>query len=872
VGAIFNPSTTYYFGAQVFKGGLWSQITTNASASATTPAPGIKIDSSAVKALNFAGVCPVFDTSTNTIRIGWTMNRNAAGAPDSLDIGISYSIVSATADTVVYGNNVIVQASANTDTVAVKLHEDLVFNATYYVKLWLRNPGGMWTDPGAGSACTVHVPSFTWQSIVYFAKDPDTVYAFNREIRLMNQPLDVSTNQNIVRYVVPPSAATGNFTLVSVGFEFSVKDRGTPIYVGLKVDSVPAGFALTDVRIYRDSAGRMLLSREATVYDPANRYVSILTNDYDYPFVAMVDRQTPACQPLSNLAAYVAASKPVFDTVVVRDNIANCSWRYLTARGGDPYDTSTVKVGGFLNDTSETLRVMIDSNFVTQDNGVRALLIVDDGIHYDTVNLSRSVQTDGSDIAVTEAQNWVPLSVTAELDSPDARKVLRELPGVGAAWKYDDTKFRIFRCFPVPDQSQPWKWVEYSDTLAQEFEFVRGNIIWAKTLKQCTVRYGYSHTASLITTFQFRIPPNAWTDFAVPFKFDINVGDMLSGTSNGDSLEFYTWQRDVKSHVYKSELVFMEASGDSHFNNVATPLSSDAAGYTVYNPTSDTVVLNVPPLPVALSQQGLQKKKSVTSSQPEWTIRVAASEEDGSSLSSVYCGYAAPASAATRPGPVAYYPLAPSFGSAHVGVSDQGGKNVYGVAIAHAMAGGGCAYLLTFVNDGVTKNRISYHCDNLSPVPKGSTAAVWNGETGAFEDFSKGDATVTVEAGIKEYRTLLVGNAGYMAKARLLGRPSLLALIGTYPNPFRGLVRIRYSVPYTGVKNVKFTIYNLSGKVVWRHEVKDVAQSGVSDLVWNGTGTDGRPVAAGIYVLRMAALNSATKPLGVFERKMTFMP
>jgi hypothetical protein len=448
--------------------------------------------------------------------------------------------------------------------------------------------------------------------------------------------------------------------------------------------------------------------------------------------------------------------------------------------------------------------------------------------------------------------------------------VLRELPGVGATWKYDDTKFRIFRCYPVSVQAQPWKWVEYSDSLAQEFEFVRGNIIWAKTLKQSTVRFGPSHTASLTAPFPLRIAPMAWTDVALPFKFDINIGDILSASVGADSLEFCEWKRNITSHKYTAELVFNKVTNDVHFDNPATPLSSNAAGYAVFNPTLDTAVLNVPPLPVALSHQGLQKKKSAASSQPGWTIRVAATEEDGSPLSSVYCGYA-PAPH-VGDGKVTYYPLAPSFGNTHVGVSDKGGKNVYGLGIAHAMADGGCAYLLTFVNDGAVKGRISYHYDNLSPVPKGSTVAVWNGATGAFEDFSKGDAAVTVEGGTKEYRTLLVGNAGYMAKAKLLGRPSLLALIGTYPNPFRGLVRIRYSIPYTGVRNVKFTIYNLSGRVVWRHEVKDVAQFGVSDLVWNGTGTDGRPVAAGIYVLRMAALNSGLKAMGVFERRMTFMP
>jgi hypothetical protein len=292
IGDKFNPTTVYYFGAQVFKGGLWSQITTNASATATTPAAGAPLDSSTIKALDFKTAGPVFDTATNTIKIGWTVNRSAI---DSLDIGISYSTVSAAADTVV---GQIVQSNANADSAVVKLHENLVFNANYYVKLWLRRPGGKWTDPGQNSAGVVRTPSFTWQSVTYFSKENDTVYAFNREIRLLNQPGDRSLTANVVRYVSPPILSINGLIPVSIGVDFQVKDRGYPFYIGLRVDSLPPGSLFSDVRIYRDSAGLLLLAREPIVYDSANRYVSILTNDLDFPFVAMIDTNNASGVPL----------------------------------------------------------------------------------------------------------------------------------------------------------------------------------------------------------------------------------------------------------------------------------------------------------------------------------------------------------------------------------------------------------------------------------------------------------------------------------------------------------------------------------------------------------------------------------------------
>jgi PKD repeat protein len=860
IGGNFNQTTRYYFGAQVYSNGLWSKITTDASANDSTPAAGAPIDSATMTLLNLARVGPVFDTLTNTIRIGWTVNYSAV---ESLAVGISYSAVSAAADTVV---GQTVQSIRNTDSATVKLREDLLFGTNYYVKLWLRRGDGKWTDPGPSSAGMVTTPSFTWQSVVYFTRDPDTVYAFNREIRLLNRPLDVGATVNTVRYRTMPALAIGDFTQVSIGVEFMVKDRGTPFFIGLKADSIPAGFTLADVRIYRDSAGLLLLAREQMSVDTVNRYVSLLTNDLDFPFVAMVDRRAPTHVPLTNITAFVPASKTIQDTIIIRDNIANCSWRFQTARGGSAYDTVMYKMEGFLNDTCETLAVTIDANLVTQDNGVRALLIISDGVHDDTLNLSRCVQRDGLDIAFTDAGNWAPLSVSAVLDTPAAKTVLRELPGVGYEWKYDDTKFRIFRCAPASGQPKPWKWVEYSDASSQDFDFVRGNVIWVKTLKQATVRFGPSHTASLTEVFHARIAPKAWTDFTLPFNFDINVGDIMNATANGDSLGFYVWQRDITTHRYTSDLTFMKAMSDVHYNNPATPLSGSSAWYTVYNPRSDTVILTVPPLPVAMSRQGMNKKSEVAGG---WALHVASSTEDGSSLSTVHCGY----TAAQRSGGVSYYPMSPSFGTMHVAVCDESGSKAYGIALSHASADGGYAFLLAFINDGTDAGRIMYHLENSTTLPKGLKAAVWNGNAGKFETFSpKGDAAVTVGAGAREYRLLVVGDAGYLAKARLIGHPSLLALVGTYPNPFKGSVRIRYSIPYEGVKSVKFTIYNLSGKIVWRHEVKDVTRSGASDLVWNGTGTDGRCVAAGVYVLRMSAMNNGSKPVGVFERKMTLLP
>jgi hypothetical protein len=233
----------------------------------------------------------------------------------------------------------------------------------------------------------------------------------------------------------------------------------------------------------------------------------------------------------------------------------------------------------------------------------------------------------------------------------------------------------------------------------------------------------------------------------------------------------------------------------------------------------------------------------------------------------VYCGFTKASG-----GGVSYYPVAPSFGNAFAGIFDRGSGTMHGHAVAHSLDNGGAAFLLAFCNDGQEPATMLYHLENLSMLPMGMAAAIYDDVAGRWEDLSKGDLSVSVGADAKAFRWLFVGTQGYLAKAASIARPAALKLFGTYPNPFSSMVRIRYCLPYDGVEKVRFAIYDMRGRSVWQKEINVVSKYGVSDMVWNGRAVNGQPVAAGIYILRMTALNSGKKPAGVFEKKMTFLP
>ncbi len=80
--------------------------------------------------------------------------------------------------------------------------------------------------------------------------------------------------------------------------------------------------------------------------------------------------------------------------------------------------------------------------------------------------------------------------------------------------------------------------------------------------------------------------------------------------------------------------------------------------------------------------------------------------------------------------------------------------------------------------------------------------------------------------------------------------PSTFALMQNYPNPFNPSTSIRYALPVDARVTVK--IYDVLGREVTTL-FNDVQQAGVQTLAWNGTSSNGSPVASGVYLYRMEA-------------------
>lgn len=84
--------------------------------------------------------------------------------------------------------------------------------------------------------------------------------------------------------------------------------------------------------------------------------------------------------------------------------------------------------------------------------------------------------------------------------------------------------------------------------------------------------------------------------------------------------------------------------------------------------------------------------------------------------------------------------------------------------------------------------------------------------------------------------------------------PADFALIGSAPNPFSTVTTIAYHIQENRTTGLPVTlaIYNLAGRRV-RTLVDERRYPGRFEVVWDGTGDDGVPVASGVYFCHMTA-------------------
>ncbi|MBD3240740.1 MAG: hypothetical protein GF331_09165 [Chitinivibrionales bacterium] len=851
-----NPSTTYSFAAQARIRGDWTAVSSDSRTTVRT------LDSDPRDTVANSAVIDTawFDTLRNCIVVHWHYDTALNGAAQ---FGCVYGVDSAAVVSRIPGTW---HATTAQDSAVIELGESVVFDTTFTVAVKMRTRGGVPSRAAPRAIASVRTSAFAWQPIMYF-REPvgDTAWANNHRIALWHDgSWAYGKVTDTVRAVRLPAVPQG---MVSVGmpFMFTRCEAGPPLTLAVRYDSVPPGYRPEHIRLYRRNAeGHWLVFHDCMLL-PGQSMVRVRIRMADVrrqPFALLIDRQPPSIQVHSDLGSPVLHAHAISDTIACADNIANLRVTLLYSRAANAPRVGRLDT---LRARSAVVTTTIPRGYVTEDGGVRAWVVVSDGLHCDTVDLSRQVRRERASDVTTVPGKWVPLRTNAILDDNTLTAVIEGITGGG----YDNSRCRVFRWFDPAAAADAaggvHGWVEYEPGKENVFALTPGKLMWIKTRDEERLDFGGGVTVSLREPVTIALSPRNWTDVALPYKFGMHLGDILDATGNvAESLQYYRWTRGGDA-TYVTDAMYLAAIPDPALNDRTQALSSGAqTGYSIYNPLDYVVTLRIPPIAQPMSSyRNAQRGLARTKRHDSWALRIAAELEGAHRLGTVVLGYA-PGDKGT---PKSWYPSAPGFGGVTAKVLNRAAQTTHGHVVAHGVDDGGVRFDVLFENNTDAARVVSWRIEGLMSLPDTMAVRVVD-PRGGGEWPGDLPMQVAVPARGSALRTLTVGGPSYYVNAYAGVEP--FAGFVAYPNPFKAGIAVRFLLP-EGVGRLEYRLFDTRGRLVWRHTRSSDIRVGPNLVVWDGRAGHGSATAAATYLLRVRAYDRAGVLLATREQRVVRM-
>ncbi|MBN1757391.1 MAG: immunoglobulin domain-containing protein [Chitinispirillaceae bacterium] len=871
-------NTHYYIGVQVFRDGVGSFVPAGAQDQITTESPFQVTVPNTIKLTELT-----FDSVTNTFTLQWDIDTTGLGPITSLKTGILYRVGSAPGtvgvnDTDFNAITSDLQATGNTATIDPGMQ--LRFSSIYHFALLLKRNEEAWTLATDTSIGTVTTTPPSHQVISYFTDGSTSITAFNDQVRIGKAGNGIVNVTDTVKVFQPQNPE--GFIVASIGVDFAGDFRSDPVVVALTYDSLLLlGHSPDELRMYQynvDSDEWYLLSGDTV--DPVQKTVSFTgrLNEHPLPFVVMIDTVEPQVALLSDPASSVQQGVTVKDTLVIADNVANSS---VNLYYWNTYETGSQPVSTIRSEHNlDTVITSIPGDSVISDWGVKAKLVIYDGRFTIEQDISRSVLRSTSDPVVLEAGKWTPVITTAHLADSSIEGALRELSPTDP-WTYDSTLFIIYRWYNLSSPAVSLssydttsKWIEYSGGTSSLFTMSPGKVIWVKTLAGASVQsLGSGTTVPLKDAYTIPLKSRQWNDVALPFKFNITIGDVITATDSlnsiRDSLYVYKWvddDSDAKTPFITVAKYLSTVPGLDSLSGVFSSTSGeDGEGtYSILNLSQRDVELRIPPVPARYSlfkKSGTGKKKAVDRWDGKgWSVSLT-TKTAGGTCAPVYCGYI--------PGDgVTGYPVSPAFNKQRVIVLHPSRGTDHGHLIQHRKISGGFLYRIEFVNEEKRAADFSCSVTPATVLPENYRIGVYDPSKKAV-DLTPQDMSLSVPGETRAGRWLLVGDSAFIAGWSSTFAASL-SLLKVFPNPCRGEISIRYMLPDVDIRTLQVAMFDQLGRRVWSEKIThSLSNIGINTLRFN---PGKAAVGAGTYILRLTAIKRNGTVYGHKQQRILVVP
>jgi hypothetical protein len=849
-----EQKTRYYCGLQVERYRRWSLVTPAARCTLTTDTI---LDDAPIA--NTADIDTVeLDTVMSKIRVIWHVDTVL---PAMINAGVTWHGE---------GGAFPVPAAANTrfnarlgglpDTLLIAVDGlALEFGRSYYFGIWLQKDQGLWSPPAATSTGFFTIPQPKVIRVVLFRNDVRIVSVFGGAVVL--RMVDVVETQSVLRTIDLPFDGAGLVKVSPLSLDFT-PGTTTPITIMLgmryETDSIPTGCSVNDIRMYRfDTTHKVWLVDTTTLTrDSAGAPILTMKVTFDnciYPFVLAIDTIPPSLTVLGDTSSVVEPKQPIAMSLRVTDNIANPAVMLHAGQGCNRFS---------LNDTLRGMESLgetaweVPPDMVQGESGIRIWFVASDGRLTQKADVSRDISIFKSDNFIPEWERWTPLGATAILDTPAMKQALDEFGAGDASWKYDIYTMRLFRY----DKND---WREYSEDAAGTFAFVPGRVIWLKTRVPRPMDFGSGRSVSLKEPYVITLPAKSWTDFCLPFRFDIHIGDLLDllPAKVASALQFYRWKNGTGGNGgYTAEGFYLPLNQNAGSRTSVMRYrdsSTNKVAFTVWNALDSTVELRIPPIPTILSAVTAKRAAPATG---EWSIAVRPRTAD-ELLSPVFCAHNQVA------GGVVASPLPPGWSRVRAGISDERYGRMLGNLVVNETNNGGFSCRLDFENGNPEATTVSYAIERLTGAE--SAIVVIDPCTGAAA--TNPDAlSIEVPGNGCVYRILAIGSIPYCEGIAGNLKKIEFALARITPNPFHDALQIEFIVPYEGIERVRCAIINQLGRVIADIHTGSRAHPGYNRITWTQKGCNG--LAAGAYFIRLTGFDGKGRIVGERLSKILYLP
>ncbi|MCL2218351.1 MAG: autotransporter-associated beta strand repeat-containing protein [Chitinispirillia bacterium] len=776
-----------------------------------------------------------------------------------------------------------------TDSLRTIALEALVFDTVYHVYLYSVHP----VDGPAVSRAVdaVRVGSFTRQIVYVGTSGASLESAFVDNGRMGFSVQGWSISGVTCTVTVSPSTSGSNvagfeflgdfgyyYTVSAGSYVSSTSGVLEPFTIMIKAEGIPVPYTADDVRIYRYSG-----STWEVVYDTKyeNGYfvgtgIDMVHRDMGTTYRLAISTQRPTVRNNHGTMIYGSARRqavtigqtilPSEETYHIQSNTANARAFMLIGPANNP--TTLSRLEPDRTAAGQSIFGNIEPQMINDAGGygLFMFLVVTDGRNTDTINVSRSIKSFSYTgfRATPEARKWVPFATQSDLDTMSAKSALNRqfFATSGEDFAAYDTLFRLFRWLPNSSNSgSNNKWVEFGSENARDDDFALtpGRLMWVKTADGTSPTMGGATTYSLVDTFTIMLPPGQWTDLVLPFTYDIALGDVLTATAR-DSLHFYRWKRVERGrHNYVTEQAAVARIDSTYI------LKGGEDPFTVYNNGRTEVILRIPPKPALMSRHRSQASRSakVASGMGDrdlWYYSIRSSTAGSSELNEVMAGYAPTERT---------FPVPPSFSTEAVVLVGEDGS-LMGHQFSPAVTRGGKTFRLRFYNDERQRTTFRFTAEpGVGGVPADARVAFINAVTGAVIEAGKnGVYSLAVAGSSHEDVYMVVGGREYQNKV-VAPVASKFTVAGISVNQGARSVRLRYYIPMAGIDMVEVSVYDIRGRMAWK-SAQRVRPNSWHTTEWNSRESRRGSVGAGMYIIRVRAIDARGKTTAVENRRIMF--